>query len=83
MMTSEMKEKVAEIKKDPRNREAICGKTDEEILAAFRFVEDGKGLDVYDSEEAWKMASMEQAMANEHKRKQEKEKANIDEIEEV
>lgn len=56
MMTPEMKEKVAEIKRDPRNKDAIRGKTDEEIIAAYRFVEDGKGLDVYDSEEAWREA---------------------------
>jgi len=69
MMTPEMRAKVAEIKRDPRNRDAIRGKTDEEILAAYRFVDDGKGLDVYESEEAWRAA-----------RKKEKQ---MDEIEEV
>jgi hypothetical protein len=72
MMTPEMKAKVAEVKKDPRNREAIKGKTDDEILAAYRFVDDGKGLDVYESEEAWREA-----------RRKKKQRKQVDEIEEV
>lgn len=72
MMTPEMRAKVAEIKRDPKNREAINGKTDDEILAAYRFVDDGKGLDVYESEEAWRAA-----------RRKKKQRNHVDEIEEV
>ena len=68
MLTPEQKKKVEEIKRDPQSREALMGKTDEEILAAYRFIEDGDGLDVYDSEEAWRAA---------------RKKKNVDEIEEV
>lgn len=67
-MTPEEKAKVEEIKKDPKNRESVKGKTDEEILAASRFMEDGDGIEVYDSEEAWRAA---------------RKKRNTDEIEEV
>ena len=68
MLTPKQRKKVEEIKRDPRSREALKGKTDEEILAAYRFVEDGDGIDVYDSEEAWRAA---------------RKKKKIDEIEEV
>lgn len=68
MLTPNQKKKVEEIKRDPKSREALKGKTDEEILAAYRFVEDGDGIDVYDSEEAWRAA---------------RKKKKIDEIEEV
>lgn len=56
MLTPKQRKKVEEIKKDPANREAIRGRTDEEILAAYRFVEDGDGIQVYDSVEAWRAA---------------------------
>ena len=72
MLTPEGKKKVEEIKRNPIYREDIKGKTDEEILAAYRFVEDGKGLKVYDSEEAWIAA-----------RKKKKAEKSIEEIEEV
>lgn len=72
MLTPEGKKKVEEIKRNPIYREDIKGKTDEEILAAYRFVEDGEGLKVYDSEEAWREA-----------RKKKKAAKSIDEIEEV
>ena len=69
MLTPKQKRKVEQIKKDPLNHDAIRGKTDEEILAASRFVEDGAGLNVYDSEEAWRAAR--------------RKKKNMDEIDEV
>lgn len=68
MLTPKQKKKVEEIKKDPKSRDSLKGMTDEEILAAYRFVEDGDGIDVYDSEEAWRAA---------------RKKKKIDEIEEV
>lgn len=70
MLTQEEKKKVEEIKRD-QNAD-LKGMTDEEILAAYRFVEDGKGLKVYDSEEAWRAA-----------RKKKKAAKSIEEIEEV
>lgn len=69
MLTPEEKKKVEQIKKDPSMQPLIFGKTDEEILAVYRFVEDGEGIEVYESEEAWRAA-----------RRKEK---NMDEIEEL
>lgn len=66
---TEQERKLQAIKNDPANLEALKGKTDEEILAAYRFVEDGENLDVYDSEEAYRAAM--------------KKRQNIEEIEEV
>ena len=70
MLTPEEKKKVEEIKREQKID--LKGMTDEEILAAYRFVEDGEGLKVYDSEEAWREA-----------RKKKKAAKSIDEIEEV
>ena len=70
MLTPEEKKKVEEIKRD-QNAD-LKGMTDEEILAAYRFVEDGEGLKVYDSEEDWRAA-----------RKKKKAEKSIEEIEEV
>lgn len=67
-MTPDEKAKVDEIKRDPKNHESVKGKTDEEILAASRFIEDGDGIEVYDSMEAWRAA---------------RKKKHIDEIEEL
>lgn len=66
-LTPEEKRVVEKLKNDP-SFEFEPGLTDEEILAQARFVEDGEGIDVYDSVEAWKAAQR---------------KANTDEIEEV
>lgn len=68
MLTPKQKKIVERIKKDPAIGKAMAGKSDEEILAAYRFVEDGKGIQVYDSEEAYRKA---------------RKKRSIDEIEEV
>lgn len=72
MLTPRQKKKVEEIKQDPANREALKGKTDEEILAAYRFVEDGKGIQVYDSVEEYQAAMKKKKVAK-----------SIDEIEEL
>lgn len=72
MLTPEEKKKVEEIKKDPAVQEAIKGKTDEDILAAYRFVEDGKGIQVYDSVEEYRAAMKKKKAAK-----------SIDEIEEL
>lgn len=72
MLTPRQKKKVEEIKKDPEMQAAIKGKTDEEILAAYRFVEDGKGIQVYDSVEEYRAAMKKKKVAK-----------NIDEIEEL
>ena len=71
MLTPEEKKKVEEIKRDQSDKDSLKGKTDEEILAAYRFVEDGDGLQVYDSEEAWRSARKKKAAKS------------IEEIEEV
>ena len=72
MLTPKQKRKVEQIKKDPAIQDDIKGKTDEEILAAYRFVEDGRGIQVYDSEEEYRAAM-----------KSKKSAKNIDEIEET
>lgn len=66
-LTPEERREVERLKKSP-GFEFKPGMTDEEILAQARFVEDGAGIDVYDSVEAWKAAQR---------------KENTDEIEEV
>lgn len=72
MLTPKEKRKVEQIKKDPAIQEDIKGKTDEEILAAYRFVEDGRGIQVYNSEEEYRAAM-----------KSKKSAKSIDEIEET
>lgn len=72
MLTPRQKKKVEEIKQDPEMQAAIKGKTDEEILAAYRFVEDGKGIQVYDSVEEYRAAMKKKKAAK-----------SIDEIEEL
>lgn len=54
-LTPEEKREVARIKGSP-GFEAKPGMTDEEILAAARFLENGKGLKVYASEEEYRAA---------------------------
>lgn len=68
MLSPEEKKKVAQIKQDPSVQAKIKGMTDEEILAQYRFVEEGAGIEVYDSEEAWRAA---------------RKKKRIDEIDEI
>lgn len=68
MLSPEEKKKVAQIKQDPNVQPKIKGMTDEEILAEYRFIEDGDGIEVYDSEEAWRAAQK---------------KKRIDEIDEI
>lgn len=53
-MTAQEKKVVERLKKDPDFD--AKGLTDEEILAKARFDEDGDGLEVYDSVEAYKAA---------------------------
>lgn len=53
-MTTEEKKVVERLKNDPGFN--AKGLTDEEILAKARFYEDGDGLEVYDSVEAYKAA---------------------------
>lgn len=53
-MTTEEKKAVERLKNDPGFN--AKGLTDEEILAKARFDEDGDGLEVYDSVEAYKAA---------------------------
>lgn len=65
MMTREEKKAVEKLKNDP-NIEFKQPMSDEEILAQTRFVEDGEGLEVYNSVEEWRRAN----------------KKHIDEIEE-
>lgn len=72
MLTAKEKRKVAQIKKDPSMQDFIEGKTNEEILAGYRFVEDGKGLRVYNSEADYRAAMKERTA-----------KKNIDEINEA
>lgn len=67
MLTPMERKKVEQIKRDPAMREAFKGMSDEDILAKYRFVEDGQGIKVYDSVEAYRAA---------------KRKRNIDTIEE-
>lgn len=64
-MTREEKKAVEKLKNDP-NIEFKQPMSDEEILAQTRFVEDGEGLEVYNSVEEWRRAN----------------KKHIDEIEE-
>lgn len=53
-MTAQEKKAVERLKNDPDFD--AKGLTDEEILAKARFDEDGDGLEVYDSVEAYKAA---------------------------
>lgn len=53
-MTAQEKKAVERLKNDPDVN--TKGLTDEEILAKARFDEDGDGLEVYDSVEAYKAA---------------------------
>lgn len=71
MLTPEEKKAVERLRKDP-NIKWKEGLTDEEILAEARFVETGGGVEVYDSEEAYRAAKKKEAAAK-----------SIDEIEEV
>ena len=66
-MTPAEKRAVEKLKNNP-NFTLKPGMTDEEILAAARFVEDGSGIEVWDSEEAYRAAMK---------------KRNTDEIEEI
>ena len=66
-LTPEQKHEVEKLKNNP-NFKLKPGMTDEEILASARFVEDGTGIEVWDSEEAYRAAMK---------------KRNTDEIEEV
>lgn len=72
MLTPRQKKKVEEIKRDPTMSEFVKGKSDEEIIASYRFVEDGKGIQVYDSEEEYRAAMRKKKVAK-----------SIDEIEEM
>lgn len=54
-MTPEDKKEVERIKSSP-GFEVKPGMTDDEILAAARFLENGNGLEVYDSEEEYRAA---------------------------
>ena len=66
-LTPEDKKAVERLRNSP-DIEWKPGLTDEEILAQARFVEDGTGIEVYDSVEAWREAQK---------------KRDTDEIEEV
>lgn len=56
MLTREEKRKVERIRRDPKLNGALKG-TDEEILAKFRFVEDGSGIKTYNSVEEFREAT--------------------------
>ena len=66
-MTPAEKKKVEELRNSP-DFKLKPGLTDEEVLAAARFVEDGSGIEVWDSEEEYRAAMK---------------KRNTDEIEEI
>ena len=57
-MTPEEKKVVERLRNSP-DIEWKPGLTDEEILAQARFVEDGSGIEVFDSVEAWRAAQKE------------------------
>lgn len=63
-LTPKEKAVVEELKNSP-DFKFDEGLTDEEILAQARFIEDGKGLDVYDSIEAYRAAKKKANKADE------------------
>lgn len=65
MLTPEERKIVEETRRDPSTRERAKGMSDDEILAQYRFVESGKNLKVWDSEEEWRAARKKQQNTDE------------------